>query len=139
MSAGQRGFALMTAVFLIVVLAVLGTFAIGLTRTQASADTLDQLGARALQAAQGGLEWGLWQVRRPAVAACAPSTTLAPLPGTLAGWTVVVECAATAYAEAGATVTHYRLTATACSTAACPNPAPGYGYVERRVMSTLER
>lgn len=136
---GQRGFAIVTAIFLIVVMALLGAFAVGLTRTQSGGEVLDQMGARGLQAAQAGLEWGAWQVRRPGVPVCNAATTLVALPGTLAGWTVIVNCQATAYNEAGVTVTHYLVTSTACTTAVCPNPAPGYGYVERRLMSTLER
>ncbi len=135
---GQRGFSIVTAIFLIVVLAALGAFAASMFRTQQLAAAFDELGVRAYQAAQAGIEWGSWQVLRGG-GACAPATNLA-LPGSLSPFTVTVNCASTTHAEAGSPVTIYRLTATACNQPAggCPNPAPGPSYVERQVQASLE-
>lgn len=141
MNAGQRGFSIVTAIFLIVVLAALGAFAVSLLRAQQSSAAFDELGARAYQAAQSGIEWGAWQVLR-GPGTCAAATGNLALPGTLAPFTVTVECASTAHTEAGNPVTIYQLMATACNqpaSGACPNPAPGADYVERQVQGTVER
>ncbi len=136
----QRGFSIVTAIFLIVVLAALGAFAVSMFRVQQSSSVFDELGARGYQAAQSGIEWGAWQVLRNG-GACAASTSLA-LPGSLALFTVTVGCTSTAHTEAGNPVTIYQLTATACNqpaAGACPNPAPGVDYVERQVQGAVER
>jgi MSHA biogenesis protein MshP len=136
----QRGFSIVTAIFLIVVLAALGAFAVSMFRVQQTAAVLDELGTRAYQAAQTGIEWGAWQVLQGG-GACAASTNLA-LPGSLVTFAVTVNCASTTHTEAGNPVTIYQLTATACNqpaAGACPNPAPGADYVERQVQAAVEQ
>ena len=140
MIARQRGFSIVTAIFLIVVLAALGAFAVSMFRAQQSSAAFDELGARGYQAAQAGIEWGAWQVLRNG-GACAAATSHA-LPGSLVLFTVTVGCTSTAHTEAGNPVTIYQLTATACNqpaAGACPNPAPGVEYVERQVRAAVER
>jgi len=138
---GQRGFSIITAIFLIVVLAALGAFAVSMFRVQQSSAAFDELGARGYQAAQAGIEWGAWQVLR-GPGTCAAATGAPALPGSLTLFTVSVTCASTAHNEAGSTVTIYQLTAIACNqpaAGACPNPAPGPDYVERQVQGAVER
>lgn len=137
----QRGFSIVTAIFLIVVLAALGVFAVSMFRVQQTTAALDELGARGYQAAQAGIEWGAWQILRGA-GTCAAATGSLALPGSLSGFTATVVCASTTHTEAGNPVTIYRLTATACNqpvAGACPNPAPGPDYVERQVVGAVER
>ena len=139
MIAKQHGFSIITAIFLIVVLAALGAFAVSMFRVQQSSAAFDELGSRGYQAAQAGIEWGAWQVLRNG-GACAAATNLA-LPGSLVLFTVTVTCTSTAHTEAGNPVTIYQLTATACNqpaAGACPNPAPGADYVERQVQGAVE-
>lgn len=135
---GQRGFSIITAIFLVVVLAALGAFAVSMFRVQQTSAAFDELGARAYQAAQAGIEWGAWQVLR-GPGTCAAATGSPALPGSLSPFTVTVACASTTHTEAGTPVTIYRLTATACNQAPCPNPAPGVDYVERQVEGAMER
>jgi MSHA biogenesis protein MshP len=59
------GFALPSAIFLLVVLAGLAAFMLSVFTTSQSAQTLDLNGARAFQAARAGLEWGAYQVLDP--------------------------------------------------------------------------
>ncbi|MBZ0132174.1 MAG: hypothetical protein K8F53_06135 [Rhodocyclaceae bacterium] len=135
----QGGFSIVTAIFLIVVLAALGAFAVSMFRVQQTTVAYDELGVRGYQAAQAGIEWGAWQVLRNG-GACAAATNLA-LPGSLSAFAVTVACASTAHTEAGNPVTIYQLTATACNqpaAGACPNPAPGPDYVERQVQAAVE-
>src|SRR5215470_8915559 len=61
----QRGFSIVTAIFLVVVLALLGVFIVSVTGMQLSSHQLDVLGARAYQAARAGIEWGAFQVLDP--------------------------------------------------------------------------
>lgn len=135
----QCGFSIVTAIFLIVILAGLGAFAVSMFRVQQTSAAFDELGSRGYQAAQAGIEWGAWQVLRNG-GACAATTNLA-LPGALQAFTVTVACTSTAHTEAGIPVTIYQLMATACNqpaAGACPNPAPGADYVERQVQAAVE-
>lgn len=138
---GQRGFSIITAIFLIVVLAALGVFAVSMFRVQQMSAALDELGTRGYQAAQAGIDWGAWQVLR-GPGNCAAATGNLALPGSLSSFTASVACTSTTHTEAGNTVTIYQLTATACNqpaAGACPNPAPGPDYVERQVQGAVER
>jgi MSHA biogenesis protein MshP len=126
------GFALPSAIFLLVILAALGAFILTVSTSQHAGAALDVQGARAYHAARAGIEWGLFQT------ACA-STTLT-FPGTsLAAFTTTVNCSATTADELGSTVTVHRITATACNQPPCPSATPGMYYVERQVVVTVTR
>lgn len=135
----QRGFSLVSAIFLLVVIAALGTFAVTLSTTQHQSATLDVMGARAYQAARTGIEWGAYQaLPNSAVgfaATCragATSQVVAPLPNTLSGFNVNVGCSATSHVEDTTTLWVYQLTSTATQgTAATPD------YVERQMAVTI--
>ena len=129
----QRGFSLVSAIFLLVVIAALGAFAVTLSTTQQQSSALDVMGARAYQAAWAGIEWGAYQVLRNG-GACAAATALpaGTLAGTLSGFDVTVNCISTPHTEAGLPVTIYQLTSTATQgTVATP------GYVEREMAVTI--
>jgi MSHA biogenesis protein MshP len=138
----QHGFSLVSAIFLLVVIAALGTFAVTLSTTQQQSAALDVLGSRAYQAARAGIEWGAYQVL-PASAVSGFATTcrttgaagpqlIAALPNTLAGFAVNVQCGATSVVEGTNTVWVYNLTSTATQGAvATPN------YVERAISVTI--
>lgn len=126
----QRGFSLVSAIFLLVVIAALGAFAVTLSTTQQQGAALDVLGARAYHAARAGIDWGAYQILRNN--SCVASQPLASLPNTLAGFSVNVGCASTAHSEAGATVTVYQLTSTATQGAATTPD-----YVERQITATI--
>lgn len=137
----QRGFSLVSAIFLLVVIAALGTFAVTLSTTQQQSAALDVMGARAFQAARAGIEWGAYQVLPASAtvfaAGCqtgATSAVVAPLPDTLAGFGVNVECAATSHVEGTATLWVYSLTSTATQGAVA---APD--YTERRITAAIAR
>ncbi|MBI3222448.1 MAG: agglutinin biogenesis protein MshP [Nitrosomonadales bacterium] len=136
----QRGFSLISAIFLLVVIAALGTFAVTLSTTQQQSAALDVLGARAYQASRVGIEWGAYQVL-PASAAAFASTCrtagshsqiLSGLPNSLAGFTVTVQCNASSHVEATSTLWVYNLTSTAAQ-GVVANP----DYVERQMAVTI--
>ncbi len=130
LASAQRGFSLISAIFLLVVIAALGTFAVTLSTSQQQSAALDVLGSRAYQAARAGIEWGAYQALQNN--SCASTATLAPMPNTLAAFSVTVACNSSAASEASATVTMFQLTSTAKQgTPATPN------YVERQMSVTI--
>lgn len=134
-----HGFAILTAIFILVVLAVLGAFIVGISSSQQLGSALDLQGARAYQAARTGVEWGAYRQLQNAACVAGP-VNFVPAAATLAGFTVSVTCAATADANGGPTV--YTVTATACNQpdagGACPNTVTATGmYVERRQSATF--
>jgi MSHA biogenesis protein MshP len=93
-----RGFSLVVAIFVILVLAALGAFAIKIGLSQDQTATLDLLVARAQAAADSGIEYGANRVLKGG-AGCAPTgTTYTPLtlatPG-LSGFKITVTCTST--------------------------------------------
>lgn len=132
------GFALVSAIFLLVVLSALAAFMVQISTQQQVGSAADIQGARAYQAARAGAEWGLHNLLRNA--GCQARESFA-----LDGFTVTVQCqgAGTNSEDDGSgapqTLTFRRIVATACnqpSAAApggCPNTAPAANYIEREV------
>ena len=127
----QRGFSIVSAIFLLVVIATLGTFAVTLSTTQQQSSATDMQGAQAYQAARAGIEWGAYQVLRNG-GICNPTTPLPALPGTLSGFTGTVKCTPTGYNEDGVAKSIYQITSTA-SQGALGTP----GRVEREISVTI--
>lgn len=129
-----RGFAIVTAIFILVVLAVLGAFIVNVSTSQHIGSALDVQGSRAYQAARAGMEWGLYQQLRSN--SCAASTSFSPAATTLSTFTVTVTCVATTDANGGPMI--YSITSTACNAAgSCPSASPSNAYIERRLDVTF--
>jgi MSHA biogenesis protein MshP len=138
----SAGVALVTAIFLLVVLAGLAVAVVSLTTAQQTASVMDQQGQRAYQAARAGNEWALYIALRtgpavptPAATLICPGTYAVPMPaGSLSSFTVTVACAA-------AVDGHITITSTACNqpdqNGLCPNPTRGADYVQRVITSQL--
>ena len=157
----QTGFSIIAAIFLLVVLALLGAFIVSVTGMQQSSGQLDVLGVRAYQSARAGMEWSAWQIIDPGntlnpgptcAAAVMPTCFASPqnlpaLAGSLSGFTVTVTCAQTANTtEGNRNVRVFQIVATACNQPSagpsCPNvppPVPTNGYVERQVQASLAK
>ena len=101
------GFSLISAIFLLVVVTLLGAYVATLSTNQHIAEALDVEGARAYQAARAGVDWGAWQILQApaggfrtscdgATYATPFSQPLAGLPGTLSGFAVQVQCGSAA-------------------------------------------
>ena len=154
-----RGFALVSAIFILVVLAALGAFIVNISTSQQIGSALDVQGVRAYQAARAGIEWGLYQVQSydPTGATtlgdgyrfgydCQPTDAGSECPNRRScanangsfpvfGFTVSVTCNRSTQAVSGEPFI-FTLTSTACSTATtapCPNTSPGNLYIERRL------
>lgn len=109
---GERGFSLVSAIFLLVALATLAAAMVTFSTTQQATSTQDLLGAQAYQAARAGIEWGLHQLIR--TDKCSAGSTIGPLGGNLSGFTVTVTCEGPFTSdEANATVNVYRIKSTA--------------------------
>jgi len=131
----QCGFAMVSAIFLLVVLAALGAFMVTFSGVQHITQAQDIQGSRAYWAARSGIEWGVYQAVKASPASCVASKNLTG-PG---GVTVTVSCANDSWVEDTTTVTFSTITSTACNmptaAGACPNPAAvgSIGYVEREL------
>jgi MSHA biogenesis protein MshP len=125
----QRGFALIPALFLIVVLGALALVAIRVGSGEQQAVIMALQETRALAAAQAGIEWGAYQSEN---VSCAASTTLNLTEKALNGFTVIVTCAATTFVNGAATSVSYVLKSTA-TTGTYGQP----GYVHRVVSGTF--
>lgn len=143
----QRGFAIVSAIFLLVVLAALGAFMVTFSSSQHAATAIDIQSVRAYQAARAGVEWAMHQVldldpvngNYPAADALPPCPAgafpSAGFAGTvLAGFTTTVSCTRTTYTEGAKNIAMYAITATANSGA----PGTPY-YVERQVTVTATK
>ncbi len=141
----ERGFAIVTAIFILVVLAALGGFMVTIATSQQIGSALDVQGVRAYQAAKAGLEWGIYKRQRDGMACVtgAGTTNSFALPAgatTLSGFRVTVVC--TQYADPPITggPAVYQIESTACnfpSGGACPGTVGATNYVERRVKVTF--
>ena len=145
-SARARGVSMLTAVFLLVVLAGLAAAIVGVFSNQQSAAVLDVLGVRADQAARSGLDWGLYrQLRLQAptgsVACFAPSPVTFALPAdsVLASFSVTVTCTPGTNVV-GNTTNRWTISAVACNkpvAGSCLNASQDADYVRRRVQAEL--
>ncbi len=151
MTTSQRGFTIVSAIFILVVLAALGAFIAVVSTTQQIGAAMDVQGARAYQAARAGIEWGtyrIWvnnQANRYTNKNCDGTTNspitasfIPPAP-TLSAFTVTVTCSVTPDAAGGPTV--YSITAVACNqpspAGSCPGLVGNANYVERRMTVAI--
>ena len=130
---GQQGFALVAALFLIVVLALFSVFAVRVSAAGEQDVTSEVMESRALSAARSGIEYGANRALRAAPSVCSP----APVPinltqSALNGFTVTVTCNRIDHLIGAVTYQTFFLDATARRGA--------YGtadYVGRRVTRTV--
>jgi MSHA biogenesis protein MshP len=152
----QRGFSIVTAIFLIVVLGLLGVFIVAVVGLQQQSQALDVQGVRAYQAARAGIEWGAYQVLEPnaSLGTCGPPPVAMPdcpatnpthlaLAGSLSTFTVTVQCTLRAdTTEGNRNVRVFEIVATACNQPngpSCLGTTPSEGYVARSVTATLTK
>lgn len=141
----QTGFTMISAIFILVVLAGLGVFVANLSSTQQLASAQDLQGARAYQAARAGIEWGLYRVLDPENAgvvppgdAAWPNMPACPAnpPATIEGFAISFSCSGSDYLEAGdnRSIAVYQLVVRASQ------GAPGSpGHVERELQATVSK
>lgn len=121
----------MSAVFLIVVLALLGAMIVALSTTQQVSQVRDLDGSRAYFASRAGLEWGVYRVLHDTN--CPATSTMPALAGSATGFAITVTCSANGpYDEAGNNVTVYQVTSTATK-----GTLGSLDYVDRQMQAVI--
>lgn len=97
----ERGFSLVTAIFLVVVIALIAAFMVTIGSVQRTTSAFAVVGARAHFAALSGIEWSAQQVLdNPGAPACFVSpTTFIVSGGTSGNFSVTLSCAQTSVTE----------------------------------------
>jgi MSHA biogenesis protein MshP len=132
----QQGFLLPAAIFILVILAALGAYALNITSVQQSTSLQDTQGTRAYQAARTGVEWAAYQVLNPG------SSTLVNCPASpsvlnIDNFAVTVTCSRSAnYYEQGSdhTIAMYDISSTARFGA-----TGTLNYIDRQIQLTVSK
>ncbi|QJD92893.1 agglutinin biogenesis protein MshP [Duganella dendranthematis] len=152
----SAGIAIVTAIFLLVVVAGLAVAIVSLTTTQEDASGKDLQGMRAYQAARAGIEWALYRGLQSGLTPPQPATSLVcgsqnnvamPAGNTLSSFTVtvLVICDGQVSGIAGKdandpTAYHVLIRSIACNqpvNGVCLNTVPGPDYVQREIRAQL--
>lgn len=147
-----KGFALASAIFLLVILAALGAFIVNIFTGQQMGMALDIDGERAGQAANAGMEWLRYRLAsNPSSPSCPASTTWGSSgyslgfsnTNTLTNFYATVECRLLESTDVqNVPTTVFEVRVTACSPAAaaeprCPGTPLALGYVERQLQGLI--
>ena len=131
----QRGFSIISAIFLVVIVALVAAFMVNIGSVQRATVAQSVVGARAHYAATSGIEWAARQVLgNPGVSDCfaPPVTSFAVSGGNTGIFQVTVGCVPRQITEGGLTYFVYDLSATAEF-----GPAGQEDYFTRTFTATL--
>lgn len=138
----QKGFSLVSAIFLLIILAALGAYMVTIGSTSRATSTAALQGARAYQAARSGIDWSVFQINPPISQANAriacdndiqAATVTLTAPG-LNGFTVNTTCSWTEHSQQGTNnITVYTLGSTATFGGNYGDP----DFVQRRITATI--
>lgn len=131
MNAARAGFSLVTAIFLLVVVATLGAYMATIGATQQQTSTLSILGARTLAAADSGIEWGIAQVLVADACFASPST-FALSGGAADGYAIRATCSETPITEGAVSFKVFGINVTASRGA-----VGSADYVARNMRATV--
>lgn len=132
-----HGFAAIAAIFLIVVLAALGSFMVTFSNTQQLTSAQDVQGTRAYWAARAGSEWAVAKVAAvasPVSLVSSTCTTATPL--AVDGFSVEVNCSVSTFMESGDARFVVEVQSMAHTSAGV---AGSVGFVERSLSTIVER
>jgi MSHA biogenesis protein MshP len=107
-----RGFALVSALFLVVILSALGAYLVNIVAVQHATPAMRVRAARADYAARSGMGWA---VHRALDAGICADADFGLGEGALEGYTVSVRCSATVHDLSGAATPYYVIDVTAQS------------------------
>lgn len=133
----QRGFAIVSAIFLVLVFAVMGAYMLTLSGVEHSTVDRALLNARAYFAARAGLDWGVHQaVSHPTVGSgsCSASAPFTLTGGSFVAVNISVECSQATASGTGRTYYIYYLKSTASY-----GTAGTSDYVERKLEASVCR
>lgn len=123
-AAAQRGFSIVSAIFLVVILSAMGVFMMRMVTVQHVTVAQDIQSIRAYQAARAGLEWGIFRTGIPSGTkgttcpngAASSSIVMPALSNDLSGFTVTVTCQVQIFSEDSAgDLAIFTITSTASS------------------------
>jgi MSHA biogenesis protein MshP len=106
----QRGFSLVMAIFILVVLSLLGVYMVRLSGVQQMASIYELQGARAYQAARAGLEWSIARINLGGSCADVNAQTALAFVD-ITGFTVKLTCTSSVYAEGSKNPVVYQINA----------------------------
>ncbi len=130
MKRAQTGFTLITAIFLLVVVAALVAYMTNIRVVQQTTLVYGVQGARATQAARSGIEWGIFQ--SIVNGSCAGSTSFTD--PAFSGFNIQVQCGQTTHIEGTTPIDTFQLTAIASS-----GIFGSLDYVQRRIQATVSQ
>lgn len=131
LNAFQGGFAIVSAIFLLVALAALGAFMVTFSNTQHLTSAQDVQGSRAYWAAKGGIQWAAGSI--VANGACPAGSPVPVFPAFPDGFAVMVTCTSNDYVEG---VTNRRIF-WVTSTASAGGAVGTTSFVERQVQAFI--
>ena len=136
----NKGFALPSAIFLLVIIAMLTAGLLFMNKFFQKNSALDTLDTKAYLAAKAGLEYGLYQANKSSIC-LAGGQTISVSGAFFQGFKVTYTCTSQTSDEAGLILTYYRITAVGCNTAgaSCPDLTAkpnNEDYVEKSITAT---
>ena len=137
-SARQHGFAVMTALALIIIIGGAGAALLTLSTATATNQAHDLLGIQAHYAARAGIEYGVYKAVHDNLDCSTPVIQTLAMPASLSRFTVTLVCTSTSHTEA-LSFKVWQLRATACNQpagGACPGEA-GLNSIERTQRATV--
>jgi MSHA biogenesis protein MshP len=138
----RRGFGVITAIVVLVMLAALAAAVVRFGSVAQATNAQSLLSARVLQAARSGIEWGLYQAFKGSWTTCSSVSQTLDLSAST-GFRVTVSCDSRTFNEGESSpgtpnvVRIFTIDAVACNgSASCPDNAAATGpnYVERRLQ-----
>jgi MSHA biogenesis protein MshP len=128
MKRAAAGFSMVTAIFLLVIMAALGVFMLTLSGAHQATPQQSLLAARVYFGARAGLDWGIQQAIAAANCPASPGITFALTGSGLSEVNATVSCTSTAHTEG----TVYRITSTAVH-----GTFGALDYAQRRMEATV--
>lgn len=130
----SKGFTLITALFLLVVVAALSVYMLNISSVQHSTLVYSVQGARAMQGARTGLEWGIHQAMSTPSNCPATTTFNTSGAGSLDMFNISVSCSFSDHRESNVDISTFRITASAES-----GVFGSLDYVFRSLQATVSK
>ena len=133
----QKGFSLVTAIFLLTTVAVLMGSMINLSGVQHSTVVMSVQGARAFQAARSALEYGVSLALNNGTCNASQALVFQAAEPALNSFNISLGCSSSTHVEDARSITVYELSATASSGAYALGTVANPDYVSRSIRVTV--
>lgn len=137
----EQGFVVISALVIVVMLAVFGVAMALMGSLQQRQTALDVDTARAYQAAKTGIDWSLYQIQTPAAPPACQNLSF-NAGGELSRFTITVQCTSTTVNDGNQPLTVYSIQSNACNNPTggnCPGSTSGSLSVERQLRVVTYR